>query len=336
MPYARLRKGTRRPRKLNPSASAAYGTSAPHFAWSTSSAAKHALLTSSSRTHWILDLSESECNEARRRSAPRFHALAQLLRAAGVGAAVAAGVAGARPHHAAAALCALDGVFPLVEKGRLAGRGDSDRLRGGCVIPCLGVGRCEPLLHLGREDSRLLLLVGGEELLAHPAEDVVDDRLRDADVRVVRHPRGLEAHVAELRDVDLERDAVLESERDGDHERVHEAGEGRSLLGDVHEDVAGRAVVEEADVDVALVLADLELAADLDAVVRQAAPLRVPWDDTGDGSERCRPGVDLPGERLRNLAVVAVDRDRLDAELPRLDQELRDLVDRGLLGEVDG
>jgi hypothetical protein len=39
---------------LNPSARAAYGTSAPHFAWSTSSAAKHALLTSSSRTRQIL------------------------------------------------------------------------------------------------------------------------------------------------------------------------------------------------------------------------------------------------------------------------------------------
>src|SRR3990170_1393175 len=54
MPYARLRKGTRFPRKLNPSASAAYGTSGPHFACSTSRAAKHELLTSSSRTRQIL------------------------------------------------------------------------------------------------------------------------------------------------------------------------------------------------------------------------------------------------------------------------------------------
>src|SRR5207342_2815437 len=117
-------------------------------------------------------------------------------------------------------------------------------------------------------------------------EDVVDDRLRDADVRVVRHARGLEAHVAELRDVDLERYAVLETERDGDHERVHEAGEGRALLRDVHEDVAGCPVVEEADVDVTLVLADLELAAYLDAVVRQTASLRERADDAGDGRER--------------------------------------------------
>jgi hypothetical protein len=88
--------------------------------------------------------------------------------------------------------------------------------------------------------------------------------------------------VAELRDVDFERDAVLEPERDRDHERVHETGEGGALLRDVHEDVAGRPVVEEADVDVALVLADLELAADLDAVVGQAAPAGESSRNRGD------------------------------------------------------
>src|SRR5688572_31152196 len=43
---------------------------------------------------------------------------------------------------------------------------------------------------------------------------------------------------SELRDVHLERHAVLEAEADGDHERVHEAGQRRALLGDVDEDVA--------------------------------------------------------------------------------------------------
>ena len=131
----------------------------------------------------------------------------------------------------------------------------------------------EALADLGAQDPELLLGVGVEELLAHPAEDVVDEGLGDADVRVVREAARLEAHVRELRDVDLERHAVLEAERDRDHERVHEAGEGRALLGDVDEDVAGRAVVVEADVDVALVVADAELAADLGAVVGQAAPV---------------------------------------------------------------
>ena len=34
------------------------------------------------------------------------------------------------------------------------------------------------------------------------------------------------------------------------------------------------------------------------------------------------------GQRLRDLAVVAVDRDRLEPELPRVDVELLDLLDR--------
>src|SRR3982750_482625 len=81
----------------------------------------------------------------------------------------------------------------------------------GSAPPPGSLGWCEPCLHLWREDPGLLLLVGGEELLAHPAEDVVDDRLGDPDVRVVRHPARLEAHVAELRDVHLERHAVLQA-----------------------------------------------------------------------------------------------------------------------------
>src|SRR3954454_4600166 len=176
--------------------------------------------------------------------------------------AVAAGVAGAGPYHPAAAAAALDRVLPVVEERRLARRSELDRLRRAVRW---GIGLGEPRADLEREDPRLLLLFDRQELLPEPAEDVVDDRLRGADVRVVREAARLEAHVAELRDVDLERDAVLESERDGDHERVHQPGEGCSLLRDVHEDVARGAVVVHADVDVALVLADAELAADLGA-----------------------------------------------------------------------
>src|SRR6187455_1358342 len=199
------------------------------------------------------------------------------LTAAGVRPAVAARVAAAGPDHPPAALGALHCVFPRIEQGGLAWRSHLRSLRGRRWLTV--VLRSQLRFHLRREDPRGLLLLRGEELLAHPAEDVVDDRLRDADVGVVRHPARLEAHVAELRDVHVERHAVLEPERDRDHERVHEAGQGRALLRDVHEDVAGRPVLEEADVDVALVLADLELAADLRAVVRQAPALRVA-DDT--------------------------------------------------------
>src|SRR5439155_611634 len=197
----------------------------------------------------------------------------RLLRAAGVRAAVAARVARAGADHAAAAAGALDRVLERVEQRGLAGWRRVDRRGlGGAVLERV-VRLREPRPHLGREDPDLLLLVGCEELLAHPAEDVVDDRLRDADIRVVRLPARLEPHVRELRHVHLERHAVLEAERDRDHEGVHEAGERRAFLGDVDKDVAGRPVLVEADVDVALVVADAELAADLLAVVRQPLPL---------------------------------------------------------------
>src|SRR5438477_2154769 len=126
-----------------------------------------------------------------------------LLRAAGVRAAVAARVAAAGADHAAAAAGALDGVLPRVEERRLARGRRVGRFRRRHGFAAVRVPLRHPRLHLGREDPGLLLLLGREEPLAEPAEDVVDDRLRGADVRVVRQAARLEAHVAELRDVDL-------------------------------------------------------------------------------------------------------------------------------------
>ena len=60
----------------------------------------------------------------------------------------------------------------------------------------------------------------------------------------------------------------------------------------------------------------------LDAVVGETPTLRVPWDGGRDRRECRRPRVPLLRERLSDLAVVAVDRDRLHSELPRLDEEL--------------
>src|SRR5262245_49683413 len=98
----------------------------------------------------------------RRRGGPRREGR-RLLRAAGVGAAVAAGVAGAGPDHPAPAPGALDRVLPRVEERGLARRGRLGRRRRGCLTG--GVGGSEPCLHLGRQDPGLLLLVGGQELL---------------------------------------------------------------------------------------------------------------------------------------------------------------------------
>src|SRR6476646_4751115 len=182
--------------------------------------------------------------------------------AAGARAAVAARVAGTCSHHAATAAVALDRVLVWIEQRGLARGRLDDGLRLAARVP---------LGHLGadfhREDAGLFLLVDVEELLAEPAEDVVGDRLRGADVCVVRRARWLEAEVRQLRHVHLGRHAVLQAHRDRDHQRVHQALQRRPILGDVDEDVARRAVVEHTDVDVPLVLADAELAPDLVAVV---------------------------------------------------------------------
>src|SRR5579871_3443635 len=69
---------------------------------------------------------------------------------------------------------------------------------------------------------------------------------------------GLEARVDELVDEGLERHAILQADRNGQREAVHEAGERRTFLGHLDEDFAGLAGFVHADGDVALVAADRE------------------------------------------------------------------------------
>src|SRR5262249_46660377 len=119
---------------------------------------------------------------------------------------------------------------------------------------------------LGRRDGYLFAIVhaGAElgfrrqELRRHPAEDVVDDRLREADVGIARHPGRLEADVAELVDEILERDAVLQRVTDRLREGVGEARDRRAFLRHHDEQLAWHAVLIEADRDVPLVAGDVE------------------------------------------------------------------------------
>ena len=115
---------------------------------------------------------------------------------------------------------------------------------------------------LGGEAGEEVELVSGEEADLDPAEDVIHDRLGVADLLVAGPAGGLEAGVGELLAEDAERDAVLEGERDGGGEGVHEAGDGGAFLGHADEDFAGLAVGVEADGDVALVSGEAELVGD--------------------------------------------------------------------------
>ena len=172
------------------------------------------------------------------------------------------------------------------------------------------------------------------------AEDVVHDRLRHPHVGVVGQAGRLEAQVGELRDEGLQRHAVLQADRDRDREGVHHAGQGRALLAELEEDLAELAVVVGAGGQVALGAADGERRGLRGAALRQALADRAVLDDLLDDLGLGGRGVGLVGlrrpwpsatvgQRLADLAVVAVDRERLEAELPALQVDVLDLLDRG-------
>ena len=188
----------------------------------------------------------------------------------------------------------------------------------------------------------------GQVVQGQAAEDVVHDRLRHPDVGVVGEAGGLEAQVGELRDVGLQRDAVLQADRDRDREGVHHAGQGRALLAELEEDLAELAVVVGAGGHVALGAADGERRGPRGARLRQPLAgrgvddlLDRPWRGlgrrgVGTGTLVLLGALRLAvGQRLADLAVVAVDRGRLEAELPRLQVDVLDLLDRGVLRQVD-
>src|SRR5207247_620295 len=128
------------------------------------------------------------------------------------------------------------------------------------------------------------LVIVAEEAAPKPPEDVIDDRLRDRNLRVASEPTRLEADVRELVHQVAERDTVLERDGDRRGERVHEAGDGRAFLRHLQEDLAGLAVWVEPDGDVALVAGDVKLVGDGRALRRQSPTMRLARLD-GGGSQ---------------------------------------------------
>src|SRR5690606_17257226 len=98
-----------------------------------------------------------------------------------------------------------------------------------------------------------------DELGLEEACDVVEDARRFGNVRVGGGAHRFEPHVAETIDRVLEREAELEGETERPAETLDQAGERGPLLGDLDEDLAGTAIFEEADGEVALVPPDAEL-----------------------------------------------------------------------------
>src|SRR4029077_222916 len=179
----------------------------------------------------------------------------------------------------------------------------------------------------------------GKEAIPQPAEDVVDDRLRETNLGIPGPAGRLETHVTELLDQVRERNAVLEQQRNARGERVHHPGERRALLRHRDEELAGRVVLEEAHGDVALVPFDRELVRERGARVGEAAALRPGDIDDAFDDRFDRLRVAFLVRRVYGLdflAAVAIDRDRLEAMLPRFDVRLADVVDGRGLRKVHG
>ncbi len=144
-------------------------------------------------------------------------------------------------------------------------------------------------------------LLVGEVVERQPTEDVVDQAGGDPQLGVVGDAGRLELHVGVLADVGGQRHAVLEAEADRDGEGVHDAGEGRALLGDLDEHLARPAVLVLADRHVALAVGHPEGEGPRPAAAGQ--PLADGPDDHRLGLARL-----LVGERVLQLGDRAPPR----------------------------
>ena len=281
----------------------------------------------------------------------------QDLAAAAGAAATSASVAAAVSRHDAAAEAAARSVTQVDQAcqliGGVNGAGTSSR------FPVLTSQRGRGALRFrdpfGRRCRRCPqsqvfeqhLLLAGEEAQLEPAEDVIHDRLGVADVRIAAPAAGFEARVRELLAEQFQRHAVLQRDRDAQGEAVHQAADRRSFFSHGDEEFAGIAVGIEADGDVALVISDLEFMRDRSALFLQLVAhsarrsVEVLFFDLRSGSDArvIFRGVRRLGssgaQRLRLLASVTIDCDRLDAELPGLQIRLHDVFNRSVVGKID-
>src|SRR6266446_44169 len=182
------------------------------------------------------------------------------LAAAGSAAAVLALVAGPIGHHQHAAFGAGRRAFVRVARfeGLRIGKWRREAHRFGHrrryrrdLRGRSGNGCCSVL-------AVQLQIIGGNETPAEPPRDVVEHRRNKTNVRIRGDAGRLEARVEQFVDEDLEGHAILQAERNGEGQAVHDARERRALFGHLDEDFAGAIVLVHAYGDVAFVAADAE------------------------------------------------------------------------------
>ena len=192
------------------------------------------------------------------------------------------------------------------------------------------------------------------------AEQVVDDRSRHLDgVVALDDARRLEPGEGEGVDVFLQRHAVLQRDRDGDGEVVHQRAEGGAFLVHVDEDFGQPAVFVFAGPEIDLVAADGRLLGVSLAAMRRPFAFGGPDDlldhpfgddlgffdgrRLGDGFTNDLYVVFQVGiiekrrrQRLRQLRSVPVKGVRLQPQPPGQHVGLLAVLDGRLVGHVDG
>ncbi|MCK7518728.1 MAG: hypothetical protein MZV64_13900 [Ignavibacteriales bacterium] len=187
-------------------------------------------------------------------------------------------------------------------------------------MSCSALGRRRPPPPATLTPSAVLR-VGREELGGQPPEHVVDDRLGDRDLAGCSvKPDGSKRMWLNLSTRTCSGTPYCSAQRDRRARRRPSRPEiVEPSLAIVEEDLARHAVLVEADGDVALVAADVELVGDRLALVGQLAA------DAAGGTAAARPRRRASAFASRPstvfsgcvaLAAVAVDGDRLEAELP--------------------
>ena len=193
------------------------------------------------------------------------------------------------------------------------------------------------------------LLLAGQEAQLDPAEDVVHDALGVADVRIAGPSARLKACVGEFFAEQLQRNAVLQRDGDGQREAVHQAAHRGSFFCHGDEELARLAIGIEADGDVSLVVSDFEFVGDGGAFFLQLVAHGSGWGIqifffhlTGGRRPRCPLSLRLRrlcaggAQRLALLAAIPVNRHRLKPQFPGLQVGIADVFDGGVLGKIDG
>ncbi len=156
-------------------------------------------------------------------------------------------------------------------------------------------GRFGQLRGLRSQVGKQRQLNAGEKAQIEPAEDVIHEALGVADLLVAGPAGWLETGVGKLLAENLQGYAVLQGNRDGGGEGVHQPGDGGTLLGHLDEDFARLPGGVESDRDVALVTGNGKLVSNRSAFIGQAMA-----NSARRSAEVLRVGAGVLGSALRS------------------------------------